>query len=260
MQTLASTQNRNTTFRPHHARFHPKAAREITLSHLMAANAHVGHHASQTLKAYHPLLLGTRNAVSIIDIEQHTLPALKRVTQVVRKVLANDGIVLFVATGAGQQASVLRACQRLGSNGFHVTTERWIPGTLTNAPKLLAPAIYKSLESAETDVTEAPDTTKLASQTYQPDLVVVLNPRDNANAVKEATEKHIPTIAIVDSNVDPRIVTYAIPGNDDSLRFADLVVGTIARAGEEGLREGQRLRDEADRARRRAQRRNGGAP
>lgn len=259
-QTLGSTQNRNTAFRPHQARFSPKAARELTLSHLLASQAHVGHHKSQTLRAYNPLLLGTRDSISIIDIEKHTLPALKRCAQVVRKVLAQDGIILFVATGQGQAASVLRACKRLGSNGFHVVTDRWIPGTLTNAPKLLAPAIYKSLEDAKTDVTEAPDTTKLASQTYQPDLVVVLNPRENANAVKEATEKYIPTIGIIDSNVDPRLVTYAIPGNDDSLRFVDLVVGTLARAGQEGILDGQRLRDEADRLRRKERRNSRAIP
>lgn len=261
-QSLGSTQNRDTTFRPHHTRFNPKAARELTLSHLLASNAHVGHHKSQTLRAYHPLLLGTRDGVSIIDIEKHTLPALKRCAGVVRTLLAADGIVLFVATGKGQAASVLRACARLGNNAFHVVTERWIPGTLTNAPKLLAPAIYKSLEDADVSsgaddgdgkgsrsAAAQADTTKLASQTYQPDLVIVLNPLENANAVREATELNIPTLGVIDSNVDPRLVTYAIPGNDDSLRFVDLVVGTLARAGEDGLREHRQRRDEADKLR-----------
>ncbi|KDN45618.1 ribosomal protein S2 [Tilletiaria anomala UBC 951] len=249
-QSLGSTQNRETTFRPHHARMSPKAARDLTISHLLASNAHVGHHKSQTTRAFQPLLLGTRNNMSIIDIEKHTLPALKRCAQVVRKVLSADGVILFVGTGKNQTASILRACKRLGRNAFHVTMERWIPGTLTNAPKLLAPAIYKSFEDADADLSGAPDTTKLASQTFQPDLVVVLNPRENVHAVREATDRNIPTIGIIDTNVDPRLVTYAIPGNDDSLRFVDLVVGVIARAGQEGIAEGARLRDEADKARR----------
>ena len=249
-QHLGSTQNRSTAYRPHQARFDPKAARSLTLSHLIAANAHVGHHRSQTLRAYHPLLLGFRQEMGIINLEKHTLPALKRCANVVRTLLARDGIILFVGTGKGQAASIQRACQtRLGSNAYHVTTKRWIPGTLTNAPKLLASAILRSLDDGDADVTETPDTTRLASQTYQPDLVIVLNPRENPHAVREATDRRIPTMAIVDSNVDPRFVTYAIPGNDDSLRFVDLVVGVLARAGEEGLKEQITLREEAEMAR-----------
>lgn len=249
MSTLGSTQNRNTSFRPHHTRLSPTSARELTLSHLLAATAQVGHSTSSLKPANQPYIYGTRHKLAIIDVETATIPALRRAAAVVRSVCERDGVVLFVGTRPGQQASVLAATKRLGGNGFHVTAERWMPGVITNAPKLLAPAILKSLQG--THVLEAPNTTKLASQTLQPDLVILLNPIENAYALREATQANIPTIAITDTDVDPRSVTYPIPANDDSLRTAELIIGVLSKAGQEGLRERQLKLDEADKQRRR---------
>jgi ribosomal protein S2 len=71
--------------------------------------------------------------------------------------------------------------------------------------------------------------------TIRPDLIILLNPRENRLALREATNNQIPTIGIIDTDSDPRWVTYSIPANDDSLRSVEFIAGVLTRAGEEGL-------------------------
>lgn len=71
--------------------------------------------------------------------------------------------------------------------------------------------------------------------TIRPDLIILLNPRENRLAVREATNNQIPTIGIIDTDSDPRWVTYSIPANDDSLRSVEYIMGVLSRAGEEGI-------------------------
>jgi ribosomal protein S2 len=74
-----------------------------------------------------------------------------------------------------------------------------------------------------------------STTTVRPDLIILLNPRENRLAIREATNHQIPTIGIIDTDSDPRWVTYAIPANDDSLRSVEYIMGVLSRAGEEGL-------------------------
>ena len=73
------------------------------------------------------------------------------------------------------------------------------------------------------------------SERVVPDLVIFLNPIPNLHAIRECAIEHVPTIGIVDSNVDPRIVMYPIPANDESTRTAELVAGVLSIAGREGV-------------------------
>lgn len=260
LSSLPSTQTRENTWRPAHARLTPVTARELTVSHLLAATAHVGHNVTHLNRAAEGLVYGTRHKVAYIDVERFTLPALKRAAKVVRDTVWRDGVVLFCGTMPGTQAAVLAAAKRLGPNGFHVTQERWMPGVLTNAPKILARATASGMDAYTAAMRERrdrtssddrlpsrrareeePDPTQLATQELQPDLLVVLNPKANLHALREATARGIATIAVTDTDVDPRICTYAIPANDESVRTAELIVGVLSKAGEEGRR--QRLSD-----------------
>lgn len=85
-----------------------------------------------------------------------------------------------------------------------------------------------------------------------PDLVVFLNPIANVHAIRECAIEHIPTIGIVDSNVDPRVVMYPIPANDESTRTAELVAGVLSIAGREGvtIRNGEKAVKDKLRSRR----------
>ncbi|SAM84284.1 related to MRP4-mitochondrial ribosomal protein, small subunit [Ustilago bromivora] len=252
LSDLGSTQTRANSFRPYKQRLNPIDAHKLTLKHLVASTAQVGHSLSSLKSANQPYIYGQRHGVAIFDLERATLPALRRAAAVVKAVAECDGVILFVGTRPGQQAAVLAATKRLGSNGFHVTAERWMPGVITNAPKLLATAILKSID--DLDPSGSANTNRLASQTLQPDLVIVLNPLENSFAIREATQANIPTIAITDSDVDPRSVTYPIPANDDSIRSVELIIGLLSKAGEEGLRVRAKKLDEADKIERKVNR------
>lgn len=161
-----------------------------------------------------PYAYGTRAGVTIIDLD-HTLPALRRAAKLVRSVAVNDGSIVFVGTRPDLGPAVRKAASRLESQGFHVA-DRWLPGTLTNKVQMFgAQAVL--------------------NQRVVPDLVVFLNPLQNMAAIRECAMEHVPTIGIVDSNVDPRIVMYPIPANDESTRTAELIAGVLSVAGREGV-------------------------
>lgn len=247
---LASTQTRQTSFRPFKLRTQPVDMASLTLSHLLASGAQMGHAKYHVQRSYEPWLYGYRHGQAVIDVERATLPALRRAVQVVRQVAENDGIILVVGTKPWLRAPIRSAMARFGSCGFHVSNDRWMPGVLTNAATLLSSATQYSMqfthdlensgaEVADPSEDSLPTPTELASKTYRPDLMIVLNPRDNVHALREATQCNVPTMAIVDTNVDPRSVTYAIPANDDAPRVAELVLGVLSHAASDGLRRRQ---------------------
>lgn len=264
---LGSTQTRENSYRPHHGRLNPITARQLTVSHLMAATAHVGHAKSSLSRASAGFVYGTRNGQTIIDVERFTLPALRLACKVVKETVFRDGVVVFLGTAEGTEHAIVTAAKRLGKNGFHVTGGRWLPGTLSNAPKVLGRAILANVEDYEqylreeqsskeakknsrgrsrgNDEVEA-DPLNLATQRLKPDLIVVLNPKSNLYAINEATQAGVPTIGVIDTDVDPRLVTYAIPANDESIRTCELVVGLLSKAGEEGLENRRSWEDEQD--------------
>ena len=161
-----------------------------------------------------PFAYGVRAGITIIDLDQ-TLPLLRRAAQLVRSVAAKDGIILFVGTRPDLRPIVQKAAERVGSQGYHIG-EKWLPGTLTNKLEMFGPEVVKNGRVV-------------------PDLVVVLNPIANIHAIRECAIEHVPTIGIVDSNIDPRVVMYPIPANDESTRTAELVAGVLSVAGREGV-------------------------
>ncbi|CAL1704198.1 unnamed protein product [Somion occarium] len=216
-----STQTRDNTWQPHHSLHRPVAPTQLTLSTLLAAGAHLGHSKSLMNPNFIPYAYGVRAGVTVIDLD-HTLPLLRRAAKLVRSVAANDGTIVFVGTRPDLRSAVRKAASRMEEQGFHVA-DRWLPGTLTNKVQMFgAQAVLK--------------------QRVVPDLVVFLNPLQNMPAIRECAMEHVPTIGIVDSNVDPRIVMYPIPANDESTRTAELIAGVLSVAG----REGVALRKEED--------------
>ncbi|KAG6919973.1 hypothetical protein DXG01_013322 [Tephrocybe rancida] len=207
-----STQNASNTYKPRDALHKPTA--QATISALLASGAHFGHSASRMNPNFVPYAYGTRAGITIIDLDQ-TLPMLRRAANLVRAIASSGGQIVFIGTRPDLRPIVQRAAQRLGSQGYHVG-DRWLPGTLTNKIPLFGLDVVK-----ETKVT--------------PDLVIFLNPLSNVNAIRECAIEHVPTIALVDSNADPRIVMYPIPANDESTRTAELIGGILSIAGREGV-------------------------
>lgn len=139
---------------------------------------------------------------------------LRRAANVTRAIAAEGGTVVFIGTRPDIRGAVRKASERMGSQSYYVG-EKWLPGTLTNR-------LHHHGKKA------------VQENRITPDLLVILNPLANMPAIREAALEHIPTIGIIDSNVDPRIVMYAIPGNDESTRTAELVAGMLSIAGREG--------------------------
>src|SRR5437762_1093974 len=92
--------------------------------------------------------------------------------------------------------------------------------------------------------TSPPDGDELTARFARPNRIISLNPRENRLAVREAVNNQIPTIGIADTDFDPRLLSYAIPANDDSLRSVEYIMGVLSRAGEEGLIHRNRFADQ----------------
>jgi small subunit ribosomal protein S2 len=224
--SLGSTQSRKTTWQPHHTLHRPPTPPALTLSHLVASGAHLGHSPSHTDRAFIPLIYGTRTDISYIDLRQ-TLPHLRRAAEVVRGVVERDGIVVFVGSLKGTERAVWENAKRLGENGYGVT--KWLAGTISNAKEVFG---WCEVPQTRNDGKKV----KLGPASFKPSLLVLLSPTLNQHALREATGNEVPTIGICDSDVDPRCVTYAIPANDDSPRTVELIAGVLGMAGKEGLR------------------------
>lgn len=185
-------------------------------------------------------MYGTRAGISYIDLRQ-TLPALRRAAQVVKGVVERDGKVLFVGSLKGTEQAVWINAHRLGENGYGVT--KWLPGTISNAKEVFGwseipapPATAATEEGTGTGRRSSPAAPNLTPLSFKPDLLVLLSPTLNRHALREATQNQVPTIGLVDTDLDPRSVTYAIPANDDSPRAVELIAGVLGMAGKDGLR------------------------
>ncbi|KAI9189395.1 hypothetical protein H9P43_000828 [Blastocladiella emersonii ATCC 22665] len=210
-------------------------AHELTTEDLIVANTHVGHARSRWTSQNLPYILGTRQGVHIIDPNQ-TLAHLRRAATVTKLVAAQNGVILFVANNAELHPIATEAA--VHGAAYYVTS--WVPGTLTNAQQVVVK------RQAITDLDQA-----LPATAPKPDLVVVLDITHGASlkAVKEARKLNIPTVALVDTDVDPRWVTYPIPANDDNLRSVATIARTLAQAARDGFDEAKRTAVAANRNR-----------
>jgi small subunit ribosomal protein S2 len=211
---FGSTATRDNTWQPHHSLHRPAAPRDLTLNALVASGAHLGHSQKLMNPNFAAYAYGERAGVTIIDVEQ-TLALLRRAAAVVRGILARDGLIVFVGTRRDIAPAVRKAAARLPANAYFVD-KRWLPGSFTNR------AVLHGLDAL--------DETRLI-----PDAVVFLNPIANVPALRECALENVPTIGIIDSNVDPRIVMYPIPANDESVRTAELIAGVLSIAAREGF-------------------------
>ncbi|ORZ09413.1 ribosomal protein S2, flavodoxin-like domain-containing protein [Lobosporangium transversale] len=192
----------------------------LTIAQLLAAGLHLGHSTSLWNVASMPFVFGVREGISIINLE-HTLTHLRRACTVTKAVARQGGIILFIGTRDGVNNVTIDAAK--SCNAYYVAS-KWCPGTITNAQEIVGPHTPR-LPNARPGELAKP---------FRPDLVIVLNPIENMIAIKEATRFHIPTIAITDTDVDPRIVSYPIPANDDSVRGVELIAKVLAEAAKEG--------------------------
>lgn len=217
----------------------------ILMKNLLEAGVHFGHQTRRWNPKMSRFIFTERNGIYIIDL-QKTVKQIEQAYDFVREVVADGGRVLFVGTKKQAQEAVETEAKRSGQ--FYVS-HRWLGGMLTNY-KTIRKRIerLKKLELMEEDGTfqrlpkkeviklrrEAEKLEKFLGGIKEmeklPDVLFVIDPKNEKIAVNEAKILGIPVIGVVDTNCDPDEVDIAIPGNDDAIRAVKLLTGTIANA------------------------------
>ncbi|KAK4556366.1 hypothetical protein LTR86_006510 [Recurvomyces mirabilis] len=219
-------------YRPHELLSNPPSPRDITLELLMASQSHIGHSTSLWHPANAKYIFGVRgeqDPIHIISLDV-TAAHLRRACKVVSGVTERGGLVLFVGSREGQARAVVNAASM--AQGCHLFT-KWIPGTITNGQQILGKCKKKVVNHRDEEVKGFEDQL-IQKAAVKPDLVVCLNPLENYVLLHECALNNVPTIGIVDTDVNPTWVTYPIPANDDSLRCVQVIAGVLGRAGQEG--------------------------
>ncbi|OBA23205.1 hypothetical protein METBIDRAFT_29730 [Metschnikowia bicuspidata var. bicuspidata NRRL YB-4993] len=223
-------------YEPSEDTFNPRSVSELSIAQLMAAECHLGHAKALWRPSTQPFIYGEYQGVHLIDLN-HTLVALRKAAKVTRAVAAKGGVILYVGTSRlkEQQVALEEAARR--SNAYCVT-HRWIPGTITNftevSRQILGP--QKALVNLADEPTGKYFTTTEGT-IIKPDLIVLMNPVENRNCIGESIKLRIPTIGLCDTNMEPTLLTYPVPCNDDSMRASSLILGVLLRAAQEGVQE-----------------------
>ncbi len=230
---------------------------DISMKQLLEAGVHFGHQTSRWNPKMKPYIFGARNGIHIIDLQQ-TVRMVKDVCAQVRDLIVAGGHVLFVGTKKQAQDSVREEAERCGMSYVH---HRWLGGTLTNFQTVRQSIErLKKLEEMANDpkVVEALTKKEMLSHGRErakleralggikdirklPDAVFIIDPGQEAIAVREARKLGIKVVAIIDTDCDPDLVDYKIPGNDDAIRAIRLFCGLMA----EAVNEGKALCDQA---------------
>ncbi len=221
----------------------------ITMRQMLEAGVHFGHQTRRWNPKMKRFIFGERNGIYIIDLEQ-TLTRVEVAYNFVRELVAGGGNVLFVGTKKQAQDPVRSYAEKCG---MPYVNERWLGGMLTNF-ETMSKRVGKMLEyermkaSGEFEVMIKKEALMLDRELeklqrnlgglrgmkQRPDAIFVLDTKKEHIAVTEANKLGIPVVAVVDTNVDPDVVQFPIPGNDDAIRANSLLTRVIAEAVEEG--------------------------
>jgi small subunit ribosomal protein S2 len=223
---------------------------DVTMKNLLEAGVHFGHQTSRWNPKMKPYIFGARNGIYIIDLQQ-TVKMFRDAYNFVRDLTAQGGQMLFVGTKKQAQDAIKEEAERCGA--FYVNT-RWLGGTLTNFQTIRQSIDrLKKLEEMLEDalISEALTKKEIGKMRHErdklltslggikglrklPDALFVIDPKKEEIAVKEANKLRIPVVAVVDTNCDPDVIDYKVPGNDDAIRAIRLFCAAIAEAVIEG--------------------------
>ncbi len=227
---------------------------QATLKQLLEAGVHFGHQTSRWNPKMRPYIFTARNGIHIIDL-QKTVRLMDDAWAFVRDTAATGRPVLFVGTKKQAQETIQTEAVR---SGMFFVNRRWMGGMLTNFStvkrrierlqelrRLQQSGAFESMTKKEAK-RHQDELDRLmfhfdgiADMKRLPGALYVVDPRKEHIAVTEANRLKIPVVAITDSNCDPDLITYVIPGNDDAIRAVKLLTGKIADACQDGRQEAQ---------------------
>ncbi|HQO82671.1 MAG TPA: 30S ribosomal protein S2 [Synergistales bacterium] len=221
----------------------------VSMKQLLECGVHFGHQTRRWNPKMKPYIFTERNGVYIVDL-QKTVKGLERAYDFLREVSKSGGSVLFVGTKKQAQETIREEAVRCGQ--FFIT-HRWLGGLLTNFPTIKK-RVARMVELGSPEFLEGSTKwTKKEIAGFEkeraklekyllgirdmrdvPDALVVVDPKREDIAVLEARKLGIPIVGIVDTNCDPDLIDYPIPGNDDAIRAIKLIIGLLASAVIEG--------------------------
>ena len=223
---------------------------KFTIRQMIENGVHFGHHARRWNPKMAGYIYGKKDNVHIIDLQQ-TYPMLYTALNAAKEIAANGGKVLFVGTKRQAQDIIKENAERCGQ---YYVNYRWLGGMLTNWK-----TVYKSIsrlvklnEMFDNNTTEGytkkellnlrKEQEKLAKELSgvmnmggQPDLLFVVDMPKEDLAIKEAKKLGIPVIAIADTNADPTLVDFPVPGNDDAIRAIQFYCELVSSAVLDGI-------------------------
>jgi small subunit ribosomal protein S2 len=223
---------------------------EISMKQLLEAGVHFGHQTSRWNPKMKPYIFGARNGIHIIDLQQ-TVKMFRSSYDFVRDLITAGGTMLFVGTKKQAQDIVREEAERCAM--FYVNN-RWLGGMLTNFQTIRASIDrLKKLEDQMSDPAMVSALTKkemseigrehgklmatlggIKNMRRLPDALFVIDTKKEEIAVAEANRLNIPVVAVVDTNCDPDLIAYRVPGNDDAIRAIKLFTAAVADAVLEG--------------------------
>ena len=217
----------------------------VSMNYLLEAGVHFGHQTKRWNPKMKEYIFTSRDDIYIIDLEK-TVECIEKAYAEIKKIADNGGKFLFV--GTKKQASEVSQEEALRSESFYVT-ERWLGGTLTNfrtirrrvkrleeienmekngsfelLPKKEVIGLKKEYDKLNKVLAGIRDMDRL------PNALIIVDPKKEINAIREARKLNIPVFGIVDTNCDPDDVDFVIPGNDDAVRAVKVVLGVLNNA------------------------------
>ena len=221
----------------------------VTMKQLLEAGVHFGHQTRRWNPKMRRFIFGERNGIYIIDLQQ-TLERIDSAYRFVRGTVEEGGTVLFVGTKKQAQEPVEQQAKRCG---MPYVSHRWLGGMLTNFQTVHARVskmreLQRMVDSGETEAMPKREALRVTRELDKltrnlggikdleraPNAIFVIDTKKEHIAVTEANRLGIPVVAVVDTNCDPDLVQYVIPGNDDAIRAASLMSRVIADAAREG--------------------------
>ena len=222
----------------------------ITMKELLEAGVHFGHQTKRWNPRMKEYIFGERNGIYIIDL-QKTLKMFKEASKFVTDLTGQGKVILFVGTKRQAQDAIAEEANRCGM--FYIN-QRWLGGLLTNwltvqksvkrlqeLDEMATDGRYELLTKKEVIKLERErkhlqaNLAGIKTMKRLPDALFIVDSNNEAIAVKEARKLGIPVVAVVDTNCDPTVVDFVIPGNDDALRAIRLFTSKIADSAAEGV-------------------------